>query len=148
MSAMPDIHPAPRSLTELCHAAQLVNCGHCWKVPGLPCTADLETGAPGFHVARFSRAMRRGLITGAELVAVLAVPECFTTATLVYDEPEQPGGLDEGGMPEPYCAVCGHPIGLFSGLPGWWHFRGDRGPGGLRELYAAGHEPAPAWGAS
>ena len=151
MSAMPDIQPSPRSLTELCHAAQMVNCGNCWKVPGLPCTADLETGAPGFHVARFARAMRRGLITGAELVAALAVPPSFTTATVIYDEPSQPGELDEDEEdystdPEPYCAACGHSIGMFLGLPGWWHFRGDPAPGGRRELYAADHDPAPAWG--
>ena len=46
---------------------------------------------------------------------------------------------------EPYCATCGAWIGIFHGLAGWRHFRGDPAPGGQRELYEAGHEAAPAW---
>jgi hypothetical protein len=46
---------------------------------------------------------------------------------------------------EPYCAECGHWIGMFFGLDGWQHFRGDPAPGGQRQLFDAGHEPSPAW---
>jgi hypothetical protein len=60
---------------------------------------------------------------------------------------EQSGELadpDVEGI-EPYCADCGHWIGMFHGLEGWRHFRGDPAPGGKRQLYDAGHEAAPAW---
>ena len=76
--------PAARSLQEICHAARQANCGECWQKPGKPCAHDPE----GDHVARFGRAARRGLITGPELVAVLADFDVFTTATIV----KTPGG--------------------------------------------------------
>jgi hypothetical protein len=53
---------------------------------------------------------------------------------------------DDGGEDglEPCCAECGQWIGLFRGEAGWRHYRGDP-RGGKRELYDAGHDPAPAW---
>jgi hypothetical protein len=74
--------PLVRSLAEVCQAARQANCGECWQMPGKPCTPE------GDHVARFGRAARRGLITGPELVAVLAAFDVFTTATIVLT----PGG--------------------------------------------------------
>ncbi len=53
--------------------------------------------------------------------------------------------LADGEGIEPYCATCGAWIGIFHGLAGWRHFRGDPAPGGQRELYEAGHEAAPAF---
>jgi hypothetical protein len=76
--------PTTRSLPEICEAARRANCGECWQVPGKPCTGNPE----GDHVARFGRAARRGLITGPELVSVLAAFDVFTTATIV----RTPGG--------------------------------------------------------
>ena len=73
-----------RPLAEICEAARLANCGQCWAPPGVPCTTHPVTGADGFHVARFGRAMRRGLISGPEFVAALAVPDAFTNATVIY----------------------------------------------------------------
>jgi hypothetical protein len=57
------------------------------------------------------------------------------------------GGLDVGGEDgtEPYCTVCRQWAGMFVGIDGWRHFRGDPAPGGVRELYDAGHEPVIAW---
>jgi hypothetical protein len=55
------------------------------------------------------------------------------------------GQADEGEGIEPYCATCGQWIGIFHGLTGWRHFRGDPAPGGQRELYDPGHQTAPAW---
>ncbi len=55
------------------------------------------------------------------------------------------GADDELDGLEPYCAECGAWCGLFLGLEGWRHFRGDPSPGGVRELYDAGHEAAVAW---
>ena len=42
----------------------------------------------GFHVARFGRAMRRGLISGPDLLAVLGTLGAFTTATVIFDAPD------------------------------------------------------------
>ena len=53
--------------------------------------------------------------------------------------------LADGEGIEPYCATCGAWIGIFYGLAGWRHFRGDPAPSGQRELYEAGHEAAPAF---
>lgn len=78
--------PAARSLAETCEAVRHANCGQCWQVPGLPCTTHPVTDRDGYHVARFARAMRRGLISGAELVAALAVPRAFTNATVIYED--------------------------------------------------------------
>jgi hypothetical protein len=77
---------AARSLHEVRRDAHCVNCGECWQVPGKPCIADPE----GDHVARFGRAFRRGLITGADLIAVLQTLVVFTNDTVVYDQ--TPGG--------------------------------------------------------
>jgi hypothetical protein len=44
-----------------------------------------EAAVDGLHVARFARAMRRGLIAGPELIAVLQALVVFTNDTLVYD---------------------------------------------------------------
>ncbi len=73
--------PAARSQHEICELARLVNCGECWQVPGKPCTPE------GDHVARFGRAMRRGLISGPDLVAVLQALVVFSNDTIVRDVP-------------------------------------------------------------
>jgi hypothetical protein len=70
---------AIRSLADICRAARQANCGVCWQRPGKPCTRNPE----GDHVARFGRAMRRGLLTGPELIAVLGALDAFTNATVV-----------------------------------------------------------------
>ena len=94
--------PAARSLREVCADVRRVNCGECWALPGdecvftsVPVSVPVTPGTPvkparGYHVARFARAMRRGLITGPDLIAVLETVVCFTSATVVYDE--TPGG--------------------------------------------------------
>jgi hypothetical protein len=94
--------PAARSLHEICEDARRANCGECWALPGdecvytsIPVSVPITPGTPvqtarGYHVARFGRAMRRGLISGADLIAVLRELDAFTNNTLVYDEP--PGG--------------------------------------------------------
>ena len=73
--------PAARSRHEICELARLVNCGECWQVPGKPCTPE------GDHVARFGRALRRGLVTSPELIAVLQALDAFTNTTIVCDVP-------------------------------------------------------------
>ena len=71
-----------RPLPEICAAARQANCGECWQVPGTPCTPE------GDHVARFGRAMRRGLISGPDLLAVLGTLDAFTMATVICDAPD------------------------------------------------------------
>ena len=71
--------PVVRSRHEICELARLVNCGECWQVPGQPCTPE------GDHVARL--AMRQGLISGDDLIAVLQALDAFTSATIVCDVP-------------------------------------------------------------
>jgi len=74
--------PPARPLPEICQAARQANCGECWQVPGKPCTPERD------HVARFGRAMRRGLISGPDLLAVLGTLGAFTTATVIFDAPD------------------------------------------------------------
>jgi hypothetical protein len=93
---------AARSLHEVCMAASRVNCGQCWAIPGdecvytsIPVSVPVTPGTAvqpvrGYHVARFGRALRRGLITGPELIAVLQGLDAFTNDTVVYDL--RPGG--------------------------------------------------------
>jgi hypothetical protein len=94
--------PAARSLHEVCKDARCANCGECWALPGdecvfttAPVSVPVTPGTPvqpvrGYHVARFGRAMRRGLISGPDLIAVLETLDAFTSGTVVYDE--TPGG--------------------------------------------------------
>ena len=91
-----------RPLAGICEAARQANCGECWARPGdecvftsVPVSVPVTPGTPvkparGYHVARFARAMRRGLITGPDLIAVLETLDAFTSSTVVYDE--RPGG--------------------------------------------------------
>ncbi len=89
--------PTVRSLHEVCEAARRVNCGQCWAIPGdecvytsIPVSVPVTPGTPvrparGYHVARFGRALRRGLISGPDLIAVLQGLDAFTNDTVVYD---------------------------------------------------------------
>lgn len=80
----------PRDIPGICEAARLTSCGHCWARPGLPCVTSLHTG-DGFHVSRFGRAWRRGLLSDAEYRAVLYAAGAFTSGTVIYP--------DMGGQP-------------------------------------------------
>jgi hypothetical protein len=44
----------------------------------------------GYHVARLGRALRRGLISGPDLIGVLQALDAFTNDTVFYDQ--APGG--------------------------------------------------------
>ena len=74
--------PAARSRAEVLADVRRATCGHCWAFPGEPCVIG-PRGTPGYHVARLSRAMRRGLITGPELIAALRTGLPFTNATVI-----------------------------------------------------------------
>jgi hypothetical protein len=63
----------------------------------VPVSLPVTKGTPmqparGYHVARFARAMRRGLISGPELITVLQTVGAFTDSTVIYDL--VPGGAN------------------------------------------------------
>jgi hypothetical protein len=99
---MPDAPPTAetaRPLPEICEDARRVNCGECWALPGDECVyTTVPVSVPvtrstavrpvrGYHVARFGRARRRGLISGADFGAVTDAAVAFTSATVIYDTP-------------------------------------------------------------
>lgn len=61
------------------------------------------------------------------------------------DPADSPAGEDLADGTEPYCLTCREWIGMFHGMEGWHHFRGDGSPGGIRTLFEAGHEPVAGW---
>ena len=77
--------PAARTLHEICQDVRLAECGHCHSIAAGPCTHS-AAGVDGYHVARFSAARRRSLISGADLIAALAVPDAFTNATVIWTD--------------------------------------------------------------
>jgi hypothetical protein len=96
----PPVAPPVRPLAELIEAASQARCGQCWAEPGAACTTlptlDVPDPSPlpdgGVHVARVGRAMRRGLLTGNELLAVLGTLDAFAPATVVCGQvPDEAG---------------------------------------------------------
>jgi hypothetical protein len=82
----------PRTLHALCQqGARLVNCGECWQRPGRPCTVS---GPDGYHLGRFMRAERRGLITRAELARVVSGFVVIGSHVIVLDVAPEPIRLD------------------------------------------------------
>jgi hypothetical protein len=72
----------PRTLRRLCTAARAVPCGHCSAPPGQPCVTS--GGQEGYHLARFARACKIGLITAEGMAAALmAAGPVFTPASLI-----------------------------------------------------------------
>jgi len=92
-------------MQDICQSARLADCGHCWARSGQAClvpgpaigqpaqVVNTETGADGYHLARFARARRRGLITAAEMAAVLQGYDVFAGHTVIWDahEGRRPG---------------------------------------------------------
>lgn len=74
---------APFDLARVCAATATVACPLCRRLPAIPCT--IGWCRRGWHVARFGRAMKAGVITGPDLIAVLYVAGVFTPATVVED---------------------------------------------------------------
>ena len=74
--------PQARSLQEIREDARRANCPHCWQRPGRPCTVS---GQPGDHLARYQRAERRGMITRAELAAVVGGLEVIAAHVIIRD---------------------------------------------------------------
>jgi len=87
------------TLHEICERARMATCGYCWAEPGeecayttVPVSVPVVPGAPlrpvrGYHVARFGRAFRRGLVTAAEFLAVTDAAGVFTADAIIWDTP-------------------------------------------------------------
>ena len=54
-------------------------------------------------------------------------------------------GVDDEDDAEPYCTACGRWVGMFLGVEGWRHFRGEGTAASPVVLYDAGHEAVVAW---
>jgi hypothetical protein len=54
-------------------------------------------------------------------------------------------GVDDDDDAEPYCLTCGQWVGMFIGVEGWHHFRGEGTAANPVALHAAGHEVTVAW---
>ena len=238
----------PRDLHAICEDVRRAECGACPALPGdecvyttVPVSVPVTPGMPvrparGYHVNRFTWAEAAGLISAADVAAVLEADGSFTSTTVIYDgkrEDPMSGAEDDdlagtlgpfetsgdallamrpeddsftgrealfdllkktlhdtdvtllgwdwtvlrwladqdvqtvaaiagwvgrsngdlrayggGEGLEPYCSECGHWVGMFFGLEGWQHFRGDPAPGGQRQLFDPGHAAVSAWCAS
>jgi hypothetical protein len=82
--------PAPaaaRSVHVICELVRRANCGYCWARPQHPCAVGRD-GTEGYHLARFARAARRGLISAADFDAVLAAAgdRMFNGAAILFDD--------------------------------------------------------------
>jgi hypothetical protein len=64
---------APRSLHDACEAARLVACGYCWTDRGQSCrfTGTRARPVDGWHLQRLARARRKGLLSEADMSAVI-----------------------------------------------------------------------------
>jgi hypothetical protein len=75
-----------RSLHAICELTRLAACGSCRACgPDRPCVQS-ATEPDGLHVARFTEACRRGLITAADLAAVIRAAGALSAAAIVYDD--------------------------------------------------------------
>ena len=77
--------PPARPLAEICRSARLVACGLCEAPACVPCVIGSQ-GTTGVHCGRAAAAYRRGLISGPDLVLVLAVPAVFAASTIVWSD--------------------------------------------------------------
>lgn len=63
---------AVRAMAEIRELARLATCGQCWAGRLEPCAVPPGAGPGSYHLARYDRACRRGLISGADMAAVIA----------------------------------------------------------------------------
>lgn len=68
-----------RPLAAIAGDALLADCGWCWAGWGNRCDTD---PLGGMHVTRFDRAYRRGLISAADLAAVMATADTVPGAVI------------------------------------------------------------------
>ncbi len=72
----------PRALRKMCAVARSLSCGHCGAPAGQPCLTS--RGQEGYHLARFARARKNGLITADGMAAaIMAAGPVFTPASVI-----------------------------------------------------------------
>jgi len=84
---IPHTSPQARSLHDICELASRVPCGYCWADRGEHCGFTGTTSRPldGWHLTRFGRARRKGLLEEDDLAVVLeAAATVITAATIVW----------------------------------------------------------------
>ena len=82
-ATIPQAAETPHAAPTVYERARQARCGVCWAEPGDPC-GDARGDLPGLHLARFARARRKGLISGAEVAAVIgAAGDVFTSSTVI-----------------------------------------------------------------
>lgn len=75
----------PLTVAEIGELAGLAVCGQCWAGHLEPCTVPPGAGPGSYHLARYGRAARRGLISDAELAVVHASAGCPPGPAAVID---------------------------------------------------------------
>jgi len=73
----------PRTMAEVRELVGLATCGQCWARHREPCAVPPGAGPGSYHLARYDRACRRGLISGADMAAVLAAAGCAPSPAAV-----------------------------------------------------------------
>jgi len=76
-----------RSLSEICELAALCPCPYCWADRGEHCGFTGTTSRPidGWHLTRFGRARRKGLLGEEDLAAALEdAGTVITAASIVW----------------------------------------------------------------
>ncbi len=76
-----------RPIAAVCADAELTGCGVCGAGPHIPCafaSGPAGSDGPGYHMARFAAARRAGLISEADMAAVIEAAGVFTAATVIW----------------------------------------------------------------
>jgi hypothetical protein len=75
-----------RRIDAACADAELAECGECGAGSHIPCefaSGQADHGGAGYHMARFAAARSAGLISAADMTAVIEAAGVFTTATVI-----------------------------------------------------------------
>jgi hypothetical protein len=92
LAAADPVQPG-RSPHVVCELTRLAVCGYCWAASLHPCATG-PSEIEGYHMARFTRAWSRGLISDAELAVITGAAGSSSESALIYDD--IPGGYGHG----------------------------------------------------
>jgi hypothetical protein len=74
-----------RSAHVICELTRLAVCGFCWAASLHPCATGVGE-VEGYHLARFTRAWSRGLISDGDLALITAAAGSGSESALIYDD--------------------------------------------------------------
>jgi hypothetical protein len=74
-----------RSPHVICELTRLAVCGYCWAASLQPCATG-PAGVEGYHLARFTRAWSRGLISDSELAVFAVASGSPSESAVIYDD--------------------------------------------------------------